>query len=42
MTLDLLVNLFKGYKTTADDSFVNCVESKEDDYDEGYYIMADA
>jgi hypothetical protein len=34
-TLNLLVNLFKGYKASADDCFVTYIESKEDDYNEG-------
>ena len=41
-TTDLLVNLFKGYKASADEKFVNYIESKEDDYNEGYDITPDA
>jgi len=34
-TLDLLVNLFKGYKSVADQAFVRYIETKEDEYNEG-------
>ena len=34
-TNDLLVNLFKGYKAAAHLRFVQYIESKEDDYNEG-------
>jgi uncharacterized coiled-coil protein SlyX len=39
--LDLLVNLFKGYKASADDRFVTYIESKEDDYNEGQNMSPD-
>jgi hypothetical protein len=41
-TLDLLVNLFKGYKAADDDRLVNYIEMKEDDYNEGLDISPDA
>lgn len=41
-TLDLLVNLFKGYKAAADDRFVKYIEGKEDDYNEGKDMSPDA
>jgi hypothetical protein len=34
-TLDLLVNLFKGYKAVADNKFVAYIGTKEDSYNEG-------
>jgi hypothetical protein len=34
-TLDLLVNLFKGYKAVADNKFVSYIGTKEDSYNEG-------
>jgi hypothetical protein len=32
---DLLVNLFKGYKSASDDKFFDYINRKESDYDEG-------
>ena len=40
-TLDLLTNLFKGYKTVADERFVKYIEAKEDAYNEGKDITED-
>jgi hypothetical protein len=40
-TLDLLVNLFKGYKAAGDDRFVNYIKMKEDDYNKGLDISPD-
>jgi hypothetical protein len=38
-TLDLLVNLFKGYKAVADtNKFATYIGTKEDSYNEGIYI----
>jgi hypothetical protein len=34
-TQDLLSNLFKGYKAASDEKFVEYIQSKEDDYDDG-------
>lgn len=34
-TQDLLVNLFKGYNTAPDKSFLGYIQKKEDDYDDG-------
>jgi hypothetical protein len=34
-THDLLSNLFKGYKAASDEKFVEYIQSKEDDYDDG-------
>ena len=42
VTHDLLVNLFKGYKAAADTRFVQYIEGKEDDYNEGKDISADS
>jgi hypothetical protein len=42
MTLDLLMNLFKGYKAAADNWFINYIEMKEDDYNQGHDISPDA
>ena len=39
---NLLVNLFKGYKATADNCFVQYIEGKEDDYNEGCEVTEDA
>ena len=41
-TQDLLVNLFKGYKSAADTKFVTYIEGKEDEYNEGKDISADS
>ena len=41
-TNDLLVNLFKGYKTVADPKFVQYIEGKEDNYNEGQDIQPQA
>lgn len=34
-TLDLLVNLFKGYKAVSDKKFVQYIEQREDEYNDG-------
>jgi len=34
-TQDLLSNLFKGYKAASDEKFVEYIQAKEDDYDDG-------
>jgi hypothetical protein len=34
-TQDLLPNVFKGYKSSADPVFVAYIAKKQDDYDEG-------
>ena len=34
-TTDLLVNLFKGYKAVSDRTFVNYIERKQDEYNDG-------
>jgi hypothetical protein len=41
-TLDLLVNLFKGYKAAADNRFVLYIKGKEDNNIEGNDITPDA
>ena len=41
-TQDLLVNLFKGYKSATDTKFVTYIEAKEDEYNEGKDISADS
>ena len=41
-TNDLLVNLFKGYKAAADSRFVQYIESKEDDYNEGKEVTVES
>jgi hypothetical protein len=41
-TLDLLVNLFKGYKAVADAKFVAYIGRKEDSYNEGTDISENA
>jgi hypothetical protein len=40
-TMDLLPNLFKGYKKVADPVFVKYIEKKQDDYDDGDDVNSD-
>lgn len=40
-TQDLLVNLFKGYSSATDKTFLTYIQHKEDEYDEGGKITAD-
>ena len=41
-TQDLLVNLFKGYKAAADSKFIEYIEKREDEYEDGDLVTPEA